>query len=245
MRFTSIINEEVSLPIPLCPATISKSPKGPCEKFGGSLRVSFPKTPSAALTRATRVEYPPKSERFICRSRNHGLPIRAQGQMQDTRCMSLQLSHSDQRRVLPDCQLVLREPVACDQFLVMWRPLYRTDLRLCVNGVQARPVRSVPKSQMAVGGASTCGEGVCLPWTPCKRLHSSSVMVELEGWIPSFPSMLVVPDANQVVIPSGRQLRSTGAPFQTTNLLRVGSKGGDVVICNSDIMVMDAAVARP
>lgn len=163
--------------------------------------------------------------------------------MQHARSVPLELRHPRQRGILPHRQLVLREAVAGDQLLVMWRPDNSTDLGLGIDRVDTRAARSVPEAQVSIGGTATSGQQIGLPRAPGESLDGGSVVVEGELGGPAC-GVVVIPDTDNVIITARRELGAIRTPLEAADLLLMMSEGGDMVVRDADIMVVDLSVTR-
>jgi hypothetical protein len=75
-----------------------------------------------------------------------------------------------------------------------------------------------------------------LPWAPAESLDGSTVvglskLGSTEG--------TGIPDVDEVIVSTSGELSAVGAPLKTTDLRGVRDKLSDLVVSNSDIVVVD------
>ena len=79
-----------------------------------------------------------------------------------------------------------------------------------------------------------------LPRAPAQSFDGSVVVCLLEfGCLEGSR----IPDANEVVIAARGELIAVTAPFQATNFTSMGLKVGNLVLCNSNVVVEEPTVA--
>ena len=117
-------------------------------------------------------------------------------------------------------------------------------LRLCVNAVHTSASVGVPEFDAPIRSTTTWCKQVALEGTPCQSLHSGLMVVEAVKVWAGGPrsSSSWVPNVQQVVIATTGQLLSWRWPFQTANLLLVGSHSPNNMLSDSYIMVQDHVI---
>ena len=137
--------------------------------------------------------------------------------------MAGEFSHLHHGRVLPQAQLVLAEPVGAQDLLLVLAPLEGTHLGLGVDAVHTGTGVGVPELDAPVRGTAASGEQVALEGAPRKGLHGGLVLVQaVKRSRRGGRRRGSVPDVQQVVVASARQLLARGRPLQPAHLLLMG-----------------------
>ena len=174
--------------------------------------------------------------KLTCSSSGENLSVWAEGAVQDTGLVGWDLSTLDQAWIRPHAKLVVWESVGGNNLLVRGGPSQARDLRAGINGVDTSAGGGVPEVDVLIKGTTTSREEVVLPWTPSKSFDSGLV-VSL-GKARSVQSA-GIPDVDQVVVATGSELGTIGAPLKSANLRGMRHKRSDLVISNADIVVDD------
>lgn len=146
----------------------------------------------------------------------------------------------DQSWVGPDGQAVVRKARGGHKLLVGSAPTEGGNLAASVNAVGTGTRGGVPEVDHAVVGTAAGGEQVRLPWAPGKSLDGGLVVGLLELWCVEGTG---VPDGDEVVVATGSQLSAIGTPLETADLGGVGDELSDLVLGDTDIVVVDEARA--
>ncbi|KAL7547013.1 hypothetical protein ACHAWF_010326 [Thalassiosira exigua] len=163
--------------------------------------------------------------------------------------------------VFPQDQLVLAEPVARADLPLVLRPQQGAHLAPRVDRVQHRAGVGVPELDRAIGRPSPGRQQAASEGTPRQGLHGRLVMREGEagsegrevppGRAPA-PSPRTaaaghgrVPQAEEVLVPPGREGAPLVVPLQPAHLLRVPDVRAHDVIAAPDVVLDDARVSSP
>lgn len=168
------------------------------------------------------------------------LTVRAQAAVEDTGLVSRNLHVTNQGRVAPDAQGVVREAAGADNLTVVVAPLQAGDLRAGVDTVGPSAGGRVPEVDVTVVGTTTRREQIQLPRAPAEGLDGSTVVRLGELGCAERPR---IPDVDQVVIAASGELSAIGPPFQSTHLRGVRDKLSNLVLGNANVVVENKATA--
>lgn len=155
--------------------------------------------------------------------------------MQHTGLVGRNLDVLDQSRVAPDGEAVVGEAGRGDDLLVRSAPAEGSNLASGVDAVDASARGGVPEVDVSVVGSTAGGEQVGLPRAPGECLDGGLVvgLLELGG-----RELTGIPDGDEVVVATSRELRAIGTPFEAADLGGVGNELGDLVLRNADVVVV-------
>lgn len=142
-------------------------------------------------------------------------------------------------RVLPDYDLVLRVAMSTDELVGGLRPGEVTDLRTRVDGADSLAGQGVPESDATIGGTTTTREDTALQRRPSDGLDGSNVVREAKHRVFVKP----VPNKELVVVAARCKLRLFRVPLEPANFLLVTGKLADKVAGDTDVAVVDRAIA--
>ena len=177
----------------------------------------------------------PELERLVGGSSGEHLAVRAEAAVQNAGLVSRDLHVLDAGWVAPNAEAVVREAASADDLLVVSAPSKAGDLRVCGDVVDAGASSGVPEVDLAIVGTTASGEEVGLPWAPRHSLDSSTVVGLCE--LGSCKSA-GIPDVDHVVVGSSRKLGTIGAPLETTDLSSMRNELGNLVLSDTNIVVV-------
>lgn len=123
--------------------------------------------------------------------------------MKDAALVSRNLNVTDQSRVAPDAERVVREATGADNLAVVGAPAERCHLRTSINAVDSSTRGRVPEMDVTIVGAATGGQQVHVPRAPGESLDGSLVvgLGKLGNG-----QRTGIPDRNQVVVAASSKL---------------------------------------
>lgn len=154
--------------------------------------------------------------------------------------MSRDLNVTDKSGIAPNAERVIGEAAGANDLAVAGAPSETGDLRAGVDAVHSGTRGGVPEVDMTVVGAATSRKQVHVPGAPGEGLDSGLV-VGLGELGDSQRSS--IPDGNEVVIASGSELGTIGSPLKSTDLRRVGNELSNLVLSDTNVMVIDEAAS--
>lgn len=122
----------------------------------------------------------------------------------------------------------------------MRRPPQRGDLAAGIDRVDASTGSGIPEMDVAIVATAAGSKEVVGPGAPRQSLDGSGMVGLLKlGSIETAG----IPDADEVVIAASSELVAIGAPFKTTDFAGVTVQGGNLVLCDTHIVVVDQTIA--